>query len=120
MFFNILGFILIFFIAFWFWYPRKEKGIQVSTKKIQILVADGIYQPNRIEARVGQHIVLEFIRQDKTPCAEMVIFSDFNQSLKLPINEPTLIKLKPKNVGEFDFTCQMGMYRGKLIVREAN
>jgi plastocyanin domain-containing protein len=113
---NVIGIIFIILIAFWFWMPKKEEGVRASTKKIQIKVADGIYTPSLIEARVGQHIVLEFIREDKTPCSEMVIFADFNQSLQLNINEPKTIKIFAKTPGTFEFTCQMGMYRGKLLI----
>ncbi len=113
---NLLGILLIILIALWFWFPKRGEGVRASTKKIQIKVADGVYTPDLIEARVGQHVLLEFIRKDKTPCAEMVIFSDFNQSLKLNIDEPQTIKIFAKKTGEFEFTCQMGMYRGKLII----
>jgi plastocyanin domain-containing protein len=113
---NIIGMSLIIFLAFWFWYPKKEAGVRASSKKIRIVVADGVYSPSQIEARVGQHIILEFIREDKTPCSEMVIFPDFDQSLQLNVGEPKIIKITPKFPGEFEFTCQMGMYRGKLLI----
>ena len=113
---NLAGIILIILIAFWFWFPRQKEGVRASSKKIQIKVTDGVYTPSLIEARVGQHIILEFIREDKTPCAEMVIFPDFNQSLQLNIQEPKTIKIFAKKAGIFEFTCQMGMYRGKLLI----
>lgn len=115
---NLLGIVLMILVALWFWFPKKEQGVRVSTKKIQILVADGIYSPSLIQARVGQHILLEFTRQDKTPCSEMVIFPDFNQSIQLNIGEPKTIKLYAENPGVFEFTCQMGMYRGKLLISD--
>ena len=46
----------------------------------------------------------------------MVLFPDFNRSAKLPTGETVAIEFLPETPGEFEFTCQMGMLRGKLIV----
>jgi len=47
----------------------------------------------------------------------VVIFEELGVSAALPVNEPHDVILVTKNKGEFEFTCQMGMYRGKLIVK---
>jgi plastocyanin domain-containing protein len=45
-----------------------------------------------------------------------VLFPDFNKSAHLPEGETVSLELMPDKVGEFEFQCQMGMLRGKLIV----
>ena len=59
---------------------------------------------------------MRFLRFDETPCAEVVTFPDFNESTELPIGETKEIVIMANKPGEFEFTCQMGMYRGKLLV----
>jgi plastocyanin domain-containing protein len=37
----------------------------------------------------------------------------------LPEGEKVAVVLLPEEPGEYDFTCGMGMLRGKLVVEEA-
>jgi plastocyanin domain-containing protein len=46
----------------------------------------------------------------------MVVFPDFDKSAKLPTGETVPIELLPQEAGEFEFSCQMGMFRGRLVV----
>ena len=66
--------------------------------------------------QVDLPITLRFIREDASPCAESVIFDSLKISKHLPLNEPTDLIIMVNTPGEHEFTCQMGMYRGKLIV----
>ena len=59
---------------------------------------------------------LNFRREETAACSEMVIFSDFNKSAKLPTGETVSIELMPETPGTYEFGCQMGMFRGRLIV----
>jgi plastocyanin domain-containing protein len=83
---------------------------------IEIRVKDGVYQPATIQAKANQSIILRFIREDASPCAEIVVFSTLNISQQLPMNKPTDVHLSIKTPGQYEFTCQMGMYRGMLVV----
>lgn len=117
---NLIGGILIILVLWWFWLGKTSSQKAVTAKQhsvIDIKVADGVYEPAMIQTKVGNKIVLRFTRYEENPCAEAVIFADFNQSANLPIGEAILVELTPHKAGEFEFTCQMGMYRGKLIVR---
>ena len=113
---NIFALLFIFFIAYWFWFNKANKRSIKITDFIEIKVKDGVYQPAIMNAKIGQPITLRFIRTDPTPCAEVVIFNQLNISKQLPINIPTDIIIKPTKLGELEFTCQMGMYRGKIII----
>ena len=46
----------------------------------------------------------------------MVLLPDFNKSARLPTGETMAVEFLPDRIGEFEFACQMGMFRGKLIV----
>jgi plastocyanin domain-containing protein len=56
-----------------------------------------------------------FDRQETASCSEMVVFPDFDVSRRLPAGELVTIELTPEAPGEYEFSCQMGMLRGRLI-----
>ncbi len=114
---NLIGLLLIGAIVWWFWLSRNNHNVVQVVDLIEITVKDGVYKPAYIQAQVGRPITLRFIRKDASPCAEVVVFASLNISQQLPLSKPTDIHLKVKNVGEYEFTCQMGMYRGKLLVK---
>jgi plastocyanin domain-containing protein len=109
----------IAFIVWFFWLWRKE-GVQAATtssgyQEALILVKGG-YTPDVIVVERGRPVRLHFRREETAACSEMVIFGDFNKSAKLPTGETVAIELMPDKPGEYEFACQMGMFRGRLIV----
>ena len=114
---NLVGLVLMLAIVWWFWLakPASVQGGS-NSDQVDILVDDGVYTPSRIEVPANQPITLRFLRKDPSPCAEQVIFDDFDISAELPVDEYKAITLTPRQPGEYDFTCQMQMYRGTLVV----
>ena len=113
---NVAGVALIALIVWWFWLVkptarRAEGGV------IEVLVADGVYTPARIEVASGQPVRLRFLRKDPSACAEKVIFADLGVAADLPLNQSVEVTVSAAQPGEYSFTCQMQMYRGALIVR---
>ena len=82
------------------------------------VVVDSRYRPSTIVAWRGIPLRLLFLRKDDQPCSDRVIFSGFGVNRYLAPHRATEITLLPPHTGEFLFTCRMGIYRGKLIVRE--
>ncbi len=113
---NLLALLLIGFIVWWFWLakPSRRKAV---TDSIDVIVDGGVYTPAVIEVTQDKPVILNFIRRDASPCAEKVIFAEMDVSADLPLDQEKKLELNPHQKGEFDFTCQMGMYRGKLIVK---
>lgn len=114
---NLAGLAVIGLIIWWFWLvkPRVQRASGVAP--IDILVDNGVYTPTRIEVPSGRPVTLRFIRRDPSPCAEKVIFDGLEQSLDLPLDKPAELTLTPERPGEYEFTCQMKMYRGTLVVK---
>ncbi len=112
---NLIGLFLIAAIIWWFWFSKPSIAI-MQANIIDIFVKDGVYQPASIQGKINQPLTLRFIRKDASPCAEFVIFNTLNISRSLPINTPTDITLTIEKAGKYEFTCQMGMYRGHLII----
>ncbi len=72
------------------------------------------YHPHNCQSFA--HRFSTFTREETVACSEMVIFNDFGKSAHLPTGETVPVEFLPEKPGEYEFTCQMGMLRGKLIV----
>ena len=116
VFVNLCALLLMGFIVWWFWLAKSREVTAVSDA-VDILVEGGVYTPATIKVAKNNVIRLNFIRRDASPCAEKVIFPSMGISEELPLNQPKRIELQAPQTGEYEFTCQMGMYRGKLIVK---
>lgn len=113
---NILGLILGAFIVWWFWIAKSRSKARAEGSSIDVIVDSGVYEPSEIHAPAGKPLTLRFIRKDESPCAEKVIFDSMDVSADLPVGKPYELTFTPEKPGEYEFTCQMAMYRGKLIV----
>ncbi len=114
---NLTGLALIGLIVWWFWLYRPPAQRAAGTQPIEITVADGVYTPARIEVQPGKPVRLRFLRQDPSPCAEKVLFDSLGVSVDLPVGKSLDVIVTPPQPGEYEFTCQMRMYRGTLIAR---
>jgi plastocyanin domain-containing protein len=117
-----LGLALIAGIVWFFWGPRKEgyrAAVASSGYQEAMVLVKGGYSPDTIVVRAGKPVRLSFRREESSACSEMVVFGDFGKSAKLPEGELVPIELMPTDVGTFEFTCQMGMLRGRLVVEPA-
>lgn len=116
---TVLGGGLICFIIWFFWF-RKPKYIHSAPKgssfQEALIVVKGGYTPNVVVLRHGKPVRLSFRREEVAVCSETVLLPDFNQRLSLPVGETVALEFTPHIPGEYEFTCQMGMLRGKLIV----
>jgi len=114
-----LGLALIAFIVWFFWLKRARGTRAAKTaggyQEAMVLVKGG-YTPDVIVVEKGKPVRLNFRREESASCSEMVVFPDFDKSAKLPTGETVPIELLPQEAGEFEFSCQMGMFRGRLIV----
>ena len=75
----------------------------------------GGYSPAVVRAKAGQPVRLTFDRQEASGCSEEVVFGDFGIRRYLPAQQQTVIEVTPPVAGTYEFTCGMGMLRGKLV-----
>ncbi|GCE03530.1 ATPase [Dictyobacter aurantiacus] len=113
------GLIVVSSIAWFFWGPRKS-GIRAAVtssgyQEAMILVKGG-YTPDVIIVQHGKPVRLNFRREETAACSEMVVLDQFGKSARLPTGEIVPVEFLPEQPGEYDFACQMGMLRGKVIV----
>ncbi len=113
------GFALTILIAWYFWFaPKAQTRVAMSASGAQevAITVKGGYTPDVIVVQKGRPVRLTFTRQESAACSERVLFPDFNKNAALPEGERVTLELMPDKAGEFEFQCQMGMLRGKLIV----
>ena len=113
------GIVLTVLIAWYFWFAPKEQTRasigESGAQEIAVTVKGG-YTPDVIVVQHGRPVRLTFTRQESAACYEQVLFHDFNQNALLPEGQQVTLEFTPDKPGEYDFQCQMGMLRGKLIV----
>ncbi len=114
-----LGVAAITFIVWFFWMSKKtgtRAALASSGYQEALVLVKGGYTPDVIVVERGKPVRLNFLREESASCSEMVVLADFNKSAKLPEGQTVPIEFLPDKAGEYEFACQMGMLRGKLIV----
>ena len=94
---------------------RPPPGPQVLTVRVRV---KGGYQPSVVHGRVGEPLRIVFSREETASCSEHVVFPAFGKSAMLPPFEDVSLEVVPERVGEYEFTCQMGVLRGRLVVED--
>lgn len=116
---NVVGLGLIAFIV-WFFWMKKTAGVRAGLTsggyQEQMVLVKGGYTPDVIVVERGKPVRLNFVRQESAACSEMVLLPAFGKSANLPEGQTVPVEFMPSEPGEFEFACQMGMFRGKVIV----
>ncbi|MBT8212142.1 MAG: cupredoxin domain-containing protein [Acidimicrobiia bacterium] len=115
---NVVGVGLISLIVWYFWMSKPSgtsAGIRSGTQEAYIVVKGG-YSPDTIRVKAGMPVKLMFNRQEADPCSETVVFDAFGISAELPEEETVAVEFTPTEAGNFEFSCQMGMLRGTVVV----
>jgi plastocyanin domain-containing protein len=115
----VVGIALIAGIAWFFWGPRRggyRAGMTTGGFQEAMVLVKGGYTPDVIVVQHGRPVRLNFRREESAACSEMVIFGDFGKSAHLPEGQIVPVELMPERPGEYPFSCQMGMLRGRLVV----
>lgn len=116
---NVVGALLIGLIVWYFWLSKPAgsvAGAGADGSQQVFVVVKGGYTPDTIRVAAGRPVRLEFNRQEADPCSERVVFDAFGISADLPEGETVPVEFTPAEAGEYEFACQMGMLRGRLVV----
>ena len=89
----------------------RSRHLQVARVRVK-----GGYEPPVVHAQAGEPLRIVFRREETAPCSEHVVFPAFGKSAMLPPFQDVAIELVPEHAGEYEFTCQMGMLQGRLVV----
>ena len=103
-------------LTYWFFLKKEDKQVEATRDEIDIIVEGG-YKPASIVIPFGKTTKLNFFRKDPSSCLEEVVLGDFKIRKFLPINEKVTLEVTPQKKGEFGFSCGMGMFHGKIVVK---
>ena len=116
------GLAVIGFVAWFFWLKRSP-GVKASLVsdgyQEQMILVKGGYTPDTIRVAAGRPVRLLFRREETAACSEQVLLPDFGKSAALPTGQLVPVEFMPGEPGSHEFTCQMGMLRGQIVVEAA-
>lgn len=88
-----------------------------AAQEEKVLVTEKGYEPAKLTVRVGQAVRITFVRTTDKTCGTEVVFPSLNIRRPLPLNQPVVVEVTPKDSGELGFVCGMSMLRGTLVVQ---
>lgn len=77
---------------------------------------DAGYSPSTVQVEAGRPVRLRFDRADTSGCSEEVVVPAFGIRKFLPTGTVTSVEFTPSEAGTYEFTCGMGMLRGRVVV----
>ena len=84
---------------------------------IEIIVTEKGYEPNSLNVRAGERIILNFIRKTEATCATQVQIPSKKIKLDLPLNKIITVDLGVLKKGEIRFACGMNMVSGVIFTK---
>jgi len=87
-----------------------------NIQKVNITVAGG-YQPNIVNLEKGVPAQLTFTRTNAQGCLDVVHSKDLNFETDLPLNDAQTVEIPTDKAGEFNFSCGMDMFSGKVVIK---
>jgi plastocyanin domain-containing protein len=117
---TLVGILAIAWVNYYFFAAGPGAAVAATAEgagpqRIRIEVKGG-YSPALVKVRAGRPVRLEFFRDETNSCTEEVVLPDFGIRSFLPAHETTPVEFTPQKPGSYEFTCGMGMVRGKLVV----
>ena len=79
----------------------------------------GRYEPETVRVPAGKPARIAFLREEFAQCSERVVFPSLGLNVALPAYEQVVVDLGSRPPGEYEFTCQMGVLHGRVIVEAA-
>lgn len=116
---SIGGLALIGWVVWYFFLAGRSsaRAAGTATQQLRIEVKGG-YTPAVVHVEAGRPVRLDFFRNETNSCTEEVVFPDFGIRTWLPAFETTPVEFTPATPGSYEFTCGMGMVRGRLVVED--
>lgn len=118
---SVIGSVLILLIigAYVVWLRfqrRQERATTVGNIQEITVLVKGAYDPRVIAVKSGMPVRIFFNRQEDVECSRFVTLDGLKIRKDLKPFATTAVEFTPQEKGEITFTCDMGMYQGKIIV----
>jgi plastocyanin domain-containing protein len=120
---TLLGVGAIIWVNYYFFGPRHgaaRASAEASGPQHVRVEVQGGYSPSVIRVAAGRPVRLEFYRPETSGCTEELVLPDFGIRKFLPAHRTTAVEFTPDKPGSHEFTCGMGMVRGRIIVEDGD
>ncbi len=117
----LIGIVLIGMLIWLFQRPKREEtraSMSASGFQEVFILIDGGCSSNTIVVKRGKPVRLEIMREQSASCSDLLVFPDFHKIVVLPVGIRVSVELFPHQSGRFPFYCQLGRFRGTLIVKD--
>jgi hypothetical protein len=89
----------------------------VASAELKVTVTERGFEPATLTIPPNRPTKITFLRKVDPSCGDTILFPDLGIKKELPLNKPVVVELPARPGGELRFTCDMDMYRGKVIVQ---
>ncbi|GBG94722.1 copper-binding protein [Ligilactobacillus salitolerans] len=86
-----------------------------NTQKVNVTVAGG-YDPEVVTLKQGVPAELTFTRTSEQGCLDVVHSKELGFEEELPLNVSKTVTVATDKAGEYQFSCGMDMFFGKVVV----
>jgi plastocyanin domain-containing protein len=91
---------------------------EAHTRTVRITVDNNGFSPSSIDAEAGHKLNLVFKRASGTNCGNRVVFPKLGIRRNLPVGKEVVVSITPRDAGQINFSCGMGMYKGSIVISE--
>ena len=104
--------------------PTQQSGALAQTgsdgaQEVALTVQGANYYPNPIRVKIGVPVRLVADMNSVTGCSRSIVIPDFGVSKTVSAGD-NIIEFTPDKSGTFGFSCSMNMYRGTIVVENAD
>lgn len=80
------------------------------------ITVNGHYEPAVITLKKDIPAQLTFTRTSTQGCLEHVHSKSLDFAMDLPLDQPQTVTIPTDQTGEFQFSCGMDMFHGKVVI----
>ncbi len=96
---------------------RNNVVIKDNEQIATIKVTNNGYEPQVTKLQKDIPAKLVFNRTNESMCLAQVQSQALSFQKDLPLQQDVVIPIKTNQVGEFDYTCGMNMFHGKVMIK---
>lgn len=107
----------------WYFFFAERSAVRAEAgsggaQRVEVVVQGG-YEPAHVRVVQGVPVRIAFDRRETSGCSEEVVIPEFGIRKFLPAHQTTTVEFTPEEQGSYEFTCGMGMLRGRITVEKA-